>query len=733
MGTTLTPESTSAITTTVSPVIESTIAEVPEDTVYDIADVESTINGIPEQTVYVNSTNPTTNEEMVEKTIDAIDNIPESTTYLPKTSNNTILVDNFNSINNLSENAKLIRQNILDAISNKSITLDGLVLYFKINKPSVYSEAINKISENYANLVLNNTTTVEQIENELFGTVITIIDFEKALNQNENFTFYTNIDDIKYTIYINGINVKNGVLRYSKEIEVPFANNESLECCILFEKDDYMPCSINLNSFSLQNRNINIELQRLTSIKIDKISSNEQTIIVDATGAKFKIFKNLVKHNGSTYLDDFFIKYTMFDGNNIPNTLPGKLVDILDTNIKLQALLYIEYVGINNEKLSIETNTSTFNEYIISTNIDSADLVNIYDLDFKYAKFKDTEIDTGKTSENNIYTYQVKSNKSSNVILFGTTVNNARSCKIRFLNTNSTGGSTNSTLIGKQIFKFNYKGFNPNTAKCFDTVFNIPVTSNDFIINNNITLDNNSVTYEIGALNLLKNEKNSTEYLTIDFSTIFENKYSLKLNLLNSDKFTNFPDTDKILFNCDLKDAYIFSPNQVTVENLKLKEIITAPLNDIIYKGTVENLKLNGIDITGNVIFTEFLDLKNTLVEMRYFDSELKLYYKHDNDENKLILIGSTLQECSTKLLEIFNDTIGVNDATDTTNAFKITLTFNEIDYFLINYNNKMWFGDIEGNIINENDLKNSNNITIRYNFDNSGNYSILNIPLIHN
>ena len=185
----MTPESTSAITT-LSPVIESTIAEIPEDTVYDISDVESTINGIPEQTVYTSSTNPTTNEELVEKTIDEIPEdtkideneientiaiIPESTVYLPKNSNNIVSVDNFNSINNLSDDAKIIRQNLLDAIGNKTITLDGLVTYFKINKPSVYSEAINKISENYAKLVLNESTSIEKLENELFGTTITKI------------------------------------------------------------------------------------------------------------------------------------------------------------------------------------------------------------------------------------------------------------------------------------------------------------------------------------------------------------------------------------------------------------------------------------------------------------------------------------------------------------------------------------------------------------------------------
>ncbi len=704
----MTPESTTSVsttTTTLSPVVESTVAEIPEDTVYDISDVESTINGIPEQTIYTSTNNSTTNEELLEQTTDGI---PESTTYLPKTSNNSVLVDNFASVNNLTDNAKIIRQNILDAIGNNTITLDGLVTYFKINKPSVYSEAINKISENYANLVLNKETTIEQLENEMFGTTITVIDFEKVLDQNETFTFYTDIDDVKYTIYINDIKVRNGILRIAKDITIPFVNNESLECCIKFEKEDYMPCSIILNSFSLQNRNININLTLLNKVTVSA-STNEQTIVIDNKGSKFKIFRNLLKYNNSTYTDDITIKYVLFDGNNIPDkTLPGNLIDILDNNIKLQALLYVEYVGKDNTLLTIENSTTLF-EYNVSVNVDSADLVNIYEIDYNYGKFKDTTIDTGKTTENNIYTYQAKSNKNSTAILFGTTVTNARSCKIRFLN--------NSTLIAKQIFNFHHKGFNPYNTKCFDTVFNIPVTTNKFVINNNITTDNNSVTYET-SFNLLKNEKNSVEYLTIDFSTLFENVYTCRLNLLNSDKITNFPDTDKILFNCDLKDSFIFSPNIITVENLKLKEIYTAPLNDIIYRGSIENLKINGTDITGNVIFTEYLDLKNSLLQMRYFNNELKLYYS-----NKLI--GSTSQECFTNLLELFNDTLSTL-STD----FKLCVEYNDTEYFLTTYNNKMWFGDNSGNVISEADLRNVNNITLRYNYK-DGNYDVFNITLI--
>ena len=721
----MTPESTSSITTTLSPVIETTIAEIPEDTVYDISDVESTINGIPEQTIYTDTSNPTTNEELLEQTIDEIPEstvgdigsestvaaIPENTNYLPKTANNTVLVDNFNNIIELTDNAKLIRQNILDGISNKTITLDGLVTYFKINKPSVYSEAINKISENYANLILNdntNTYTIEKIENEMFGTTITVIDFEKVLNQNETFTFYTDIDDVKYTIYINGIKTRNGILRIAKDITVPFVNNESLECCIKFEKEDYMPCSVILNAFSLQNRNININLQELQSVLISASATNEQNLVIDNKGSKFKIFKNLIKHNGTTYTEDFYVKYVLYDTNNTNNnstTLPGHLIDVLDNNIKLQALLYVEFVGKDGTPLYVETSTSTFNEYTVSVNVDSADVVNIYEIDYKYGKFKDTNIDTNKTTLNNIYTYQVQSNKST-VILFGTIVTNARSCKIRFLNKQS--------LIGKQIFTFNHKGFNPYNAKCFDTVFNIPVTTNKFIINNNISTDNNEIEYDI-ELNLLKNEKNSIEYLTIDFSTLFENVYTLKLNLLNADKLTNFPDTDRILFNCDLKDSFIFSPDIITELNLKLKEIYTAPLNDIIYKGNIENLKINGTDITGNVIFTEFLDLKNSLLHMSYMNTELKLYYN-----NKLI--GSTSQECITSLLDIFNDTID--------NTFKLCVEYNNIEYYLTTYNSKMWFGDNLGNIISEADLKNVNNITLRYNYV-DGNFSLFNIPLI--
>ena len=621
----MTPESTSAITT-LSPVIESTIAEIPEDTVYDISDVESTINGIPEQTVYTSSTNPTTNEELVEKTIDEIPEdtkideneientiaiIPESTVYLPKNSNNIVSVDNFNSINNLSDDAKIIRQNLLDAIGNKTITLDGLVTYFKINKPSVYSEAINKISENYAKLVLNESTSIEKLENELFGTTITYIDFEKALDQDVAFNFYTDNDDVKYKIYINGILCKNGVLRISKEIIIPFAANKSLECCIVFEKEEHMPCSIILDSFSLQNKNINIELVPLKTIVISKSAINAVSLKIDQFGTYFNFNKSFLKYNNISYSDDIKVKYVLYDTNAINaingTNLPGKLVDTIDNNIKMMTLLYIEFTGTNGEILSLDTNKV---DYIIGTSIDSANICNLYELDLKYGKFKDTTIDVNKISDNNIYTYSFNSNKNRNIFLLGTNVTNAKSGKIRFLNKN--------TLIGKQKFLFNYVGFT------------IPVTTSKFSINNNLTIDNNTVTYDIGELNLLKNEKNSTEYLTINFSNIFNNSYTLKLNLLNADKLTNFPDTDKILFNCDLKDAYIFSPEEVTVDNLKLKDIYTLPLNDIIYKGTIENLKINGLDITGNVIFIPYLDLKDTLFEMRYFGGELKLYYNNN-------------------------------------------------------------------------------------------------------
>ena len=142
------------------------------------------------------------------------------------------------------------------------------------------------------------------------------------------------------------------------------------------------------------------------------------------------------------------------------------------------------------------------------------------------------------------------------------------------------------------------------------------------------------------------------------------------------------------------------------------------PLNDIIYKGTIENLKINGLDITGNVIFIPYLDLKDTLFEMRYFGGELKLYYNNN-------LFGSTTTECQTKLKDLYNDTL--------IGTFKLAITdLNDNTYYLTTYNNKMWFGDDIGNVITEADLKGLNNIEIRYNYTDTGNYSILKMPLVH-